>query len=97
MGKGRKGRKRLLQIVNGCCSSYFCYLVLGNYVGFEMAKNDDGKFLAIIIIVAIVFCLILPVEVLMYLDIYEIRETIRAEAKDLRKLKKEVQKSVQSN
>lgn len=62
-----------------------------------MAKNDDGKFLAAIVILALVFCLILPVEIMMYLDIFEIRETIRAEAKDLRKLKKEVQKSVQSN
>ncbi len=62
-----------------------------------MAKNDDGKFLVAIVILALVFCLILPIEVVMYLDIFEIRETIRAEAKDLRKLKKEVQKSVQSN
>jgi hypothetical protein len=62
-----------------------------------MAKNDDGKFLVAIVILALMFCLILPVEVVMYLDIFEIRETIRAEAKDLRKLKKEVQKSVQSN
>ena len=39
---------------------------------------------------ALVFALMLPLTVLMYMDIISIRATIRAEAKDLRKLKEEL-------
>jgi hypothetical protein len=39
---------------------------------------------------AIVFALLLPITALMYMDILSVRATIRAEAKELRKLKEEL-------
>jgi len=41
---------------------------------------------------ALVFALLLPLTVLMYVDILTVRATIRAEAKELRKLKQELKK-----
>jgi len=39
---------------------------------------------------AIVFALLMPLTVIMYMDIFAIRATIRAEAKELRKLKEDL-------
>jgi hypothetical protein len=39
---------------------------------------------------AIVFALLMPLTAIMYIDILAIRATIRAEAKELRKLKEEL-------
>lgn len=39
---------------------------------------------------AIVFALLMPLTVIMYIDIFAIRATIKAEAKELRKLKEEL-------
>jgi Na+-transporting methylmalonyl-CoA/oxaloacetate decarboxylase gamma subunit len=39
---------------------------------------------------AIVFALLMPLTVIMYIDILAIRETVKAEARELRKLKEEL-------
>ncbi len=44
---------------------------------------------------ALVFALLLPLTVIMYIDILSVRATIRAEAKELRKLKEELKKEKQ--
>jgi hypothetical protein len=41
---------------------------------------------------ALVFALLLPLTAFMYMDILSIRATVRAEAKELRKLKEEFKK-----
>jgi hypothetical protein len=43
----------------------------------------------------IVFALLLPVMALMYFDLMDMKAQIRAEAKDLRRLKKEMQQEIQ--
>jgi hypothetical protein len=55
-----------------------------------MATNDADKFLVGLIIMALVFALLLPLTAIMYMDILAIRTTVRAEAKELRKLKEEI-------
>lgn len=59
----------------------------------DLAAKDANKFLVGLVIMAIVFALLLPITVLMYMDIVAIRATIRAEAKDLRKLKEELKRT----
>jgi hypothetical protein len=58
--------------------------------GVDMAAKDADKFLVGLIIMALVFALLLPLTAIMYIDILAIRTTIRAEAKELRKLKEEI-------
>jgi len=47
------------------------------------------------VVMALVFALLLPLTVIMYIDILSVRATIRAEAKELRKLKEELKKEKQ--
>jgi len=63
---------------------------VGLSISAEMADRDANRFLVGLVVMAIVFALLLPVAVLMYIDIKHMKETIRAEAKDLRKLKREI-------
>ena len=58
----------------------------------SMGNEQPGSFLVGLIIMAIVFALLMPLTVIMYMDILAIRATIRAEAKELRKLKEELKK-----
>jgi hypothetical protein len=55
-----------------------------------MATDDADKFLVGLVVMALVFALLLPLTAIMYMDILAIRTTIRAEAKELRKLKEEL-------
>jgi uncharacterized membrane protein (DUF106 family) len=55
-----------------------------------MANEEPNSFLVGLIIMAIVFALLMPLTAIMYMDILAIRATIRAEAKELRKLKEEL-------
>ena len=67
-------------------------LDLGASVRADLAAKDANRFLVGLIVMALVFALLLPLTVLMYVDILTVRATIRAEAKELRKLKQELKK-----
>ena len=56
----------------------------------SMGDKESSSFLVGLIIMAIVFALLMPLTAIMYIDILAIRATIRAEAKELRKLKEEL-------
>ena len=56
----------------------------------DMATDDTDKFLVGLVVMALVFALLLPLTAIMYMDILAIRTTVRAEAKELRKLKEEL-------
>ena len=56
----------------------------------SVGSKDANRFLVGLIIMAVVFALMLPITALMYMDILSVRATIRAEAKELRKLKEEL-------
>ena len=60
-----------------------------------MAARDANRFLVGLVVMAIVFALLLPVMALMYFDLMDMKAQIKAEAKDLRRLKKEMQQEVQ--
>lgn len=64
-------------------------------VSAEMAARDANRFLVGLIVMAIVFALLLPVMALMYFDLMDMKAQIKAEAKDLRRLKKEMQQEIQ--
>jgi hypothetical protein len=63
---------------------------MGTYSGVDMAAKDADRFLVGLIIMALVFALLLPLTAIMYIDILAIRTTVRAEAKELRKIKEEL-------
>jgi hypothetical protein len=63
---------------------------VGTVGGGDMATNDADKFLVGLVVMALVFALLLPLTAIMYMDILAIRTTVRAEAKELRKLKEEL-------
>lgn len=56
----------------------------------SMGNQEPHSFLVGLVIMAIVFALLMPLTVIMYMDIFAIRATIRAEAKELRKLKEDL-------
>lgn len=58
--------------------------------GSSLGNEQPGSFLVGLVIMAIVFALLMPLTVIMYIDILAIRATIKAEAKELRKLKEEL-------
>ena len=58
--------------------------------GDDMADEQPRTFLVGQIIMAVVFALLMPLTVVMYIDILAVRATVRAEAKELRKLKEEL-------
>jgi type III secretory pathway component EscU len=60
-----------------------------------MAARDANRFLVGLVVMTIVFALLLPVMALMYFDLMDMKAQIRAEAKDLRRLKKEMQQEIQ--
>ena len=64
-------------------------------VSAEMAARDANRFLVGLVVMTIVFALLLPVMALMYFDLMDMKAQIRAEAKDLRRLKKEMQQEIQ--
>ena len=68
---------------------------LGVSVGADLATKDANRFLVGLVVMALVFALLLPLTVIMYIDILSVRATIRAEAKELRKLKEELKKEKQ--
>jgi len=55
-----------------------------------MADEQPRTFLVGLVIMAIVFALLMPLTVIMYIDILAVRATVRQEAKELRKLKEEL-------
>lgn len=55
-----------------------------------MADEQPRTFLVGLVIMALVFALLMPLTVIMYIDILAVRATVRAEAKELRKLKEEL-------
>jgi hypothetical protein len=59
-------------------------------VGSGVGNEEPSSFLVGLVIMAIVFALLMPLTVIMYMDILAIRATIKAEAKELRKLKEEL-------
>ena len=56
-----------------------------------LAKEDANRFLTGLIVMLIVFALILPLTVIMYIDVLAVRATVKEEVKQLRKLKKELE------
>ena len=56
-----------------------------------LAKEDANRFLTGMIVMLIVFAIILPLTVIIYIDVMAIRATVKEEVKQLRKLKKELE------
>jgi cell division protein FtsB len=63
---------------------------MGDPIGDSVAKQDANRFLVGLVVMMLVFALLLPLTALTYIDTLAIRATIRAEAKELRKLKEEL-------
>ena len=56
-----------------------------------LAKEDANRFLAGLIVMLVVFALILPFTVIMYIDVLAIRAAVKEEVRQLKKLKKELE------
>ena len=56
-----------------------------------LAKEDANRFLAGLIVMLVVFALILPLTVIMYIDVLAIRAAVKEEVRQLKKLKKELE------
>lgn len=56
-----------------------------------LAKEDANRFLAGLIVMLIVFALILPLTVIMYIDVLAVRAAVKEEVRQLKKLKKELE------
>jgi len=66
-------------------------LAMGLSNSAVLAKEDANRFLTGMIIMLIVFAIILPLTVIIYIDVMAIRATVKEEVKQLRKLKKELE------
>ena len=73
----------------GGLSSNDLAMGLSNYA--LLAKEDANRFLAGLIVMLIVFAIILPFTVIMYIDVLAVRATVKEEVKQLKKLKKELE------
>jgi hypothetical protein len=56
-----------------------------------LAKEDANRFLAGLLIMLVVFAVVLPLIVIVYIDVLAIRATIKEEVYQLKKLKKELE------
>lgn len=56
-----------------------------------LAKEDANRFLAGLIVMLIIFAIILPFTVIMYIDVLAVRATVKEEVRQLKKLKKELE------
>ena len=56
-----------------------------------LAKEDANRFLAGLIVMLIVFAIILPLTVIMYIDVLAVRSAVKEEVRQLKKLKKELE------
>ena len=56
-----------------------------------LAKEDANRFLAGLIVMLVVFALILPLTVIMYIDVLAVRAAVKEEVRQLKKLKKELE------
>ena len=66
-------------------------LVMGLSNSNVLAKEDANRFLTGMIIMLIVFALLLPLTVVMYIDILAVRTAVKEEVRQLKKLKKELE------
>jgi hypothetical protein len=66
-------------------------LVMGLSNSNILAKEDANRFLTGLIVMLLVFALLLPLTVVMYIDVLAVRATVKEEVKQLRKLKKELE------
>ena len=56
-----------------------------------LAKEDANRFLAGLLIMLVVFAVVLPLIVIVYIDVLAIRATVKEEVYQLKKLKKELE------
>lgn len=56
-----------------------------------LAKEDADRFLTGLIVMLVVFALILPLTVIMYIDVLAVRAAVKEEVRQLKKLKKELE------
>lgn len=56
-----------------------------------LAKEDANRFLAGLIVMLVVFAIILPLTVIMYIDVLAVRAAVKEEVRQLKKLKKELE------
>jgi cell division protein FtsB len=56
-----------------------------------LAKEDANRFLAGLIVMLLVFALLLPLTVIMYIDVLAVRSAVKEEVRQLKKLKKELE------
>ena len=66
-------------------------LVMGLSNSNILAKEDANRFLAGLIVMLVVFALILPLTVIMYIDVLAVRAAVKEEVRQLKKLKKELE------
>jgi hypothetical protein len=56
-----------------------------------LAKEDANRFLAGLIVMLVVFALILPLTVIVWIDVLAVRAAVKEEVRQLKKLKKELE------
>ena len=56
-----------------------------------LAKEDANRFLAGLLIMLVVFAVVLPLIVIVYIDVLAIRASVKEEIYQLKKLKKELE------
>lgn len=56
-----------------------------------LAKEDANRFLTGLLIMLVVFAMILPLIVIVYIDVLAIKVSLKEEVSQLRKLKKELE------
>ena len=56
-----------------------------------LAKEDANRFLAGLLIMLVVFAVVLPLVVIVYIDVLAIRASVKEEIYQLKKLKKELE------
>ena len=56
-----------------------------------LAKEDANRFLIGLLIMLVVFAMILPLIVIVYIDVLSIKVSLKEEVSQLRKLKKELE------
>ena len=66
-------------------------LVMGLSNSNILAKEDANRFLAGLIVMLVVFAIILPLTVIMYIDVLAVRAAVKEEVRQLKKLKKELE------
>jgi len=56
-----------------------------------LAKEDANRFLTGMLIMLVVFAMLLPLTVIVYIDVLAIKASVHEEVKQLKKLKKELE------